>query len=182
MASERKSYPAVEKVQTFLNGELAKGTITGAPLEVDGKWGPLTMEAFWAWVSTQPAGSDLSVLTALGVVTDAEQAVLDKAIAEHTKITAEAEVPKTPPPATLPGVVTLEKKGWSTMTWVLLGAAVAGAGLLGWYVVKQQQQKKLPSRASAGMDDAFFGDDEFGEGTMVSLGRKGKKSGCGCGG
>lgn len=200
MASAYKSYQEVKKVQEFLNNELAKGTITGEPLEVDGKWGPLTTEAFVAWVATQPSGTDVSSLVNLGVLTPEEVSVIGKAWSEHEQIMSakgeggalEERPPMVPPP--------VEKKGWSTMTWVLIGAAVAGAGLLGWWWMKSRRQER--AMATAGLSDlgdlgdlgnlGDMGDlgepGDLGEGTMVSLGAKkrgkrGKKSlGCGCGG
>ena len=195
MALNYKSYAAVAKTQAYLEELKDAGDISYAKSlkeadgGFDGKWGPDTDNAFWAWVGTLETGSDLSALVSEGVITSAELATLDQAIKENNDILAGKTggsdgggSPKTPDPlpgdvpGIPPGAGIVQSGGWSTTTWLLIGVTVAAAGVAGWYWMKKP--KGLPAmrpararaRATAGLDDLDDGGSVGGTG------------GCGCGG
>lgn len=203
--SAYKSYTAVQKVQEFLESQKDAGSVSYDKSlreddgSYDGKWGPDTQEAFWSWLMTQPPGSDVRMLTSLGVVTEPEVSTLFQAIGEHEAIEAAKNgggaAPKAPSAPSLPPPPAA-KEGWSTLTWVLLGVVVAGAGVAGYYWIKSSKKGAVRAGAHAGLGELGEGTMvDFGalaEGEMVSLGRpkkrskskrRGRKSlGCGCGG
>jgi hypothetical protein len=169
-------YGGVKKLQGFLEDQLAKGVIVGPSLReddgtFDGKYGPMTDGAFQAWLATQPAGTTVQALVDLGVLTEAEAAEVLKAQGEWAMMKVQEGGPKggeAPPPTyTVPSKQ--KKEGWSATTWVLVGAAAAGAGLLAWYLLRRR------SVATAGLN-------ELSEGDVAGLGKIARKPlGCGCG-
>jgi hypothetical protein len=147
-------YPAVEKVQAWLNTLLD----AGEQIDEDGKWGDQTEAAYRKWASTREGGTDLAFL---GVVDGAERDVIAKARTEYGAGGVGDDVPKTPP--VVPASVDADKS-WSTTTWLLIGVAVASAAVGGWWWMKHRKASPRPklraARSHAGL----------------------KGGGCGCGG
>jgi hypothetical protein len=137
------SYPGVRKLQAYLE---ANKNVVGftrslkdADGTFDGKYGPDTDEAFWAWLAELPEGSDLSSLVP-HVLSPAEAAQVAKAQAEFNESLSK------PPVETEPGTdipLMPKKAGLGTAAWVLIGAGVVIAGGLGFYFLTRRSTRAL---------------------------------------
>jgi hypothetical protein len=147
------SYPGVKKLQEYL--ESLKDTLgftkslKDADGSFDGKYGPDTDVAFWAWMEKLPDGSDLTSLVP-HVLTPDDYAQVTMAQKEFGSSRTTGPKPdETKTTAAGPAAPAVVDDKWPAWKWMLLGAGVATAGVLTWYVVKQGMETK-PAPAVGG--------------------------------
>lgn len=150
------SYPAVRKLQEYLEAHKSEigfaKSLKDADGAFDGQYGPDTDEAFFAWMSKLPEGSDLTSLVPHVLSTD-DYAQITQAQREFG-VRQPSPKPNGGGVGPTPGAsVPLPKgeEGWPSWKWLLLGAGVAAVGLVAYTVVKKGSAAPAPARAAAGM-------------------------------
>ena len=167
-----------ESKYTSYNGvmHLQKEVLGIGVHEADGRYGPDADVRYQAWLAGQFAAgkTEEQALTAAGMsrrsIADIQRAIGEyrALLATDAAVRAEADAK-----AAAAGVVAggigagvggpvvgngaklkeeAEEEGWPAWKWLLLGAGVAGAGVLAWYLIKQGKEA-APARGAAGLGD-----------------------------